>query len=81
MEVYWQAGARYAPERVGVEFSHASCVVAITGVGAMIAFLCVPLVIPADYVLVPWDRDGRLRKAFTESLAVCITLFVDAPAI
>src|SRR5713101_3646690 len=51
MEVYSKP-ARYAPERVGVEFAHHAAWFAVTGVGAMIAFLCVPLVIPADYVLV-----------------------------
>jgi hypothetical protein len=43
---------RYAPERVGVEFARHASWFAITGVGAMIAFLCVPLVIPGPYVTV-----------------------------
>ena len=41
---------RYTPERVGVEFARHASWFAISGVGAMIVFLCVPLVIPADYV-------------------------------
>src|SRR3979409_1920440 len=41
---------RYAPERVGLEFARHASWFAVTGVGAMIAFLCVPLVIPEDYV-------------------------------
>ena len=51
MEVYGNP-ARYAPERVGAEFAHHAAWFAITGAGAMVAFLCVPLVIPADYVMV-----------------------------
>src|SRR6204780_1308763 len=42
MEVY-NNPVRYAPERVGVEFARHASWFAITGVGAMIAFLCVPL--------------------------------------
>src|SRR5450756_2995327 len=49
IEVY-NKPARYAPERVGVEFAHHASWFAITGVGAMITFLCVPLVIPGEYV-------------------------------
>ena len=44
MEVY-EKPARYAPERVGVEFANHAAWFAVTGVGAMIAFLCVPLVL------------------------------------
>src|ERR1700726_2439594 len=51
MEVYAKP-ARYAPERVGVEFARHAAWFAITGIGVMIAFLCVPLLIPSDYVLV-----------------------------
>ena len=63
MEVYGKP-ARYRPERVGVEFARHASWFAITGVGAMIVFLCVPLVIPADYVLV--------------ALAIATVAFVDA---
>src|SRR3979409_2769599 len=49
MEVYNKPD-RYAPERVGLEFARHASWFAVTGVGAMIAFLCVPLVIPADHV-------------------------------
>src|SRR6202171_3858789 len=49
-EVY-NKPARYPAERVGVEFARHASWFAITGVGAMIAFLCVPLVIPENYVL------------------------------
>jgi hypothetical protein len=44
MAVY-EKPARYAPERVGVEFANHAAWFAVTGVGAMIAFLCVPLVL------------------------------------
>jgi len=80
MEVYGKP-ARYAPERVGVEFARHAAWFAITGVGAMIAFLCVPLVIPAEYVLVALGiATVAFVRPFTES-GVCITLFVDAPAL
>ena len=75
MEVYNKPD-RYAPERVGVEFARHASWFAITGVGAMIAFLCVPLVIPGQYV------PAALAIAtlgfvlpFTES-GVCITLLL-----
>src|SRR5712675_2377375 len=41
---------RYAPERVGVEFARHATWFAISGVGAMIGFLCLPLVIPEEYL-------------------------------
>jgi len=75
MEVYSKP-ARYAPERVGVEFARHAAWFAITGVGAMIAFLCVPLVIPAEYVLVALGiTTVAFVKPFTES-GVCITLLL-----
>src|SRR4030081_2238558 len=49
MEVYGKPD-RYAPERVSVEFARHASGFAISSVGAMIAFLCVPLVMPADAV-------------------------------
>ena len=75
MEVY-EKPARYAPERVAVEFANHAAWFAVTGVGAMIAFLCVPLVIPADYVLVVL---GITTVAFVRPFAesgVCITLLL-----
>src|SRR6202790_1135453 len=67
---------RYAPERVGVEFARHASWFAITGAGAMIAFLCVPLVIPENYVLkaLAIATIGFVRP-FTES-GVCITLLL-----
>jgi SAM-dependent methyltransferase len=75
MEVYSKP-VRYAPERVGAEFSRHASWFAITGAGAMIVFLCVPLVIPRDYVLVALTiaAVGFVRP-FTES-GVCITLLL-----
>ena len=66
MEVYGNP-VRYAPERVATEFSRHASWFAITGAGAMIVFLCVPLVIPGDYVLVALTiaADGFVRP-FTE---------------
>jgi spermidine synthase len=67
---------RYAPDRVGMEFAHHAAWFAITGVGAMIAFLCVPLVVPADYVMVALGiATVAFVKPFTES-GVCITLLL-----
>ena len=75
MEVYSKP-ARYAPERVGAEFARHASWFAITGVGAMIAFLCVPLVIPGDYVLVALAiATVAFVRPFTES-GVCITLLL-----
>lgn len=44
--------ARYSPERVGIEFARHASWFAISGVGAMIAFLCAPLLIQGEYVRV-----------------------------
>jgi spermidine synthase len=75
MEVYGKP-ARYTPEQVGVEFARHASWFAITGVGAMIAFLCVPLVIPSDYVLVALAiATVAFVRPFTES-GVCITLLL-----
>src|SRR6266568_3395063 len=66
----------YVPERVGVEFAQHASWFAITGVGAMIAFLCVPLVIPGDYVSVALAiATFAFVMPFTES-GVCITLLL-----
>ncbi len=68
--------ARYAPDRVDVEFARHAWRFAVSGVGAMVAFLCLPLIVPADYLL------GALALAalafvipFGES-GVCITLLL-----
>ena len=75
MEVY-NKPERYAPECVGPEFARHAAWFALSGVGAMVAFLCVPLVIPES--LVP----GALALTalafvipFSES-GVCITLLL-----
>ena len=75
MEVYNKPD-RYAPERVGVEFANHAVWFAVTGVGAMIAFLCVPLVVPTDYVMVTLGiATVAFVRPFTES-GVCITLLL-----
>jgi len=75
MEVYGMP-ERYAPERVAVEFARHASWFAITGVGAMIAFLCVPLLVPDDYVLVTLAiATIAFVRPFTES-GVCITLLL-----
>jgi SAM-dependent methyltransferase len=75
MEVY-NNPERYAPERVGVEFARHASWFAITGVGAIIAFLCVPLVVSEDYVLAVLAVAAvAFVRPFTES-GVCITLLL-----
>src|SRR5712675_762343 len=67
---------RYPPERVAVEFARHASWFAITGVGAMIAFLCVPLLIPEQYVMVALAMATvAFVVPFTES-GVCITLLL-----
>ena len=75
MEVYGNPG-RYAPERVGLEFaSHASWF-AITSVGAMVVFLCMPLVVPAVYLpAVMLVTTVVFVVPFSES-GICITLLL-----
>jgi SAM-dependent methyltransferase len=75
MEVY-KNPTRYTPERVGVEFARHASWFAITGVGAMIAFLCAPLLVPAEYVRVALAiATVAFVSPFTES-GVCITLLL-----
>src|SRR4051812_29083654 len=75
MEVYGKP-ARYAPERVPEEFARHASYFAITGVGAMIVFLCVPLLAPADHVPVALAlATFAFVTPFTES-GVCITLLL-----
>ena len=47
MEVY-NNPARYAPEHVGPEFARHASWFALSGVGAMICFLCAPVLVPAE---------------------------------
>jgi spermidine synthase len=75
MEVYNNA-ERYAPEAVAREFARHAAWFAVSGVGAMITFLCVPLLVPG--ALVP----GALVLAalafvipFSNS-GICITLLL-----
>jgi SAM-dependent methyltransferase len=75
MEVY-DKPARYTPERVGVEFARHASWFAMSGVGAMIVFLCVPLAVPADHVQVVLALATlAFVMPFTES-GVCITLLL-----
>ena len=75
IEVY-NNPVRYAAERVAVEFARHATWFAITGAAAMIVFLCVPLVIPADYVMVVLAiATVAFVRPFTES-GVCITLLL-----
>src|SRR5205085_11319072 len=50
MQVY-RNPERYASERVGAEFARHAARFAMTGVGAMICFLCAPVLVPSEYVL------------------------------
>src|ERR1700739_1705733 len=75
MEVYDNL-ERYAPERVGTEFARHASRFAISGVAAVIAFLCVPLVIPGDYVPASLAlAASAFVIPFSES-GVCITLLL-----
>lgn len=75
MEVYGKP-ARYAPERVGAEFARHASWFAISSVGAMIVFLCVPLVVPTAYVPVALGlATVAFVSPFTEG-GVCITLLL-----
>lgn len=75
MQVY-KNPVRYAPERVGPEFANHAAWFAITGVGAMICFLCAPVLIPTAYV-VPVLIVAAIAFVLplTES-GVCITLLL-----
>src|SRR6185312_12506617 len=50
MEVF-NKPERYTTERVPVEFAHHAAWFALSGVGAMVAFLCVPLVVPEQFIM------------------------------
>src|SRR6185312_7069531 len=51
MEVYGKP-ARYASERVGVEFARHASWFALSSVGAMVVLLCTPLVVSGDAVTI-----------------------------
>jgi hypothetical protein len=75
MEVY-NNPVRYAPERVGPEFARHASRFAITGVGAMICFLCAPVLVPSEYL---WLALLASTIAFVIPLTasgVCITLLL-----
>jgi SAM-dependent methyltransferase len=75
MQVYGEP-ERYASERVGVEFARHASWFAISSVGAMIAFLCAPLVVPADYVAVALVLTAvAFVSPFTEG-GICISLLL-----
>jgi SAM-dependent methyltransferase len=75
MEVYGKPD-RYAPERVAAEFARHACWFALGSVGAMIAFLCGPLVAPATLVpLVLALAAVSFVAPFTEG-GICITLLL-----
>jgi SAM-dependent methyltransferase len=75
MKVYSEP-VRYAPERVAPEFAHHASLFAISGVGAMIAFLCLPLLVPqAAVVLALAVAASAFVAPFTEG-GVCITLLL-----
>jgi SAM-dependent methyltransferase len=75
MKVYEDL-SRYAPERVGTEFARHAAWFAIGGVGAMIAFLCAPLVVPTTYVPAALGiATMGFVSPFTEA-GVCITLLL-----
>lgn len=75
MEVY-NNPERYAPERVAVEFARHASAFALISVGAVLVFLCLPLVVHGDYLPV-----GLMLAAlafvipFSES-GICITLLL-----
>jgi spermidine synthase len=75
MEVY-NKPERYAAEAVASEFARHAAWFAVSGVGAMVAFLCVPLVVPGSLVpgalvltaltfVIPFSNSG-----------ICITLLL-----
>jgi spermidine synthase len=75
MEVYGKP-ERYSPERVAVEFARHASWFAISGVGAMVVFLCAPLLAPSAYVAVALTLAAIAFVApFTEG-GVCITLLL-----
>ena len=75
MEVYGKP-ARYAAERVGIEFGRHASWFALSSVGAMIVFLCVPLLVSAENIPIALALATITFVApFTEG-GVCITLLL-----
>jgi SAM-dependent methyltransferase len=75
MEVYSKPD-RYTHERVGVEFARHASWFAISSVGAVIAFLSVPLVVPEHYLFAALAvATVAFVMPFTEG-GVCITLLL-----
>jgi hypothetical protein len=80
LEVYRKL-ARYAPERVAVEFARHASWLAISSVGAVIAFLALPVVVPLQYLHLPLVlplATVAFVIPFTEG-GVCITLLLTRP--
>ncbi|HEY3792386.1 MAG TPA: hypothetical protein VGM09_11190 [Bradyrhizobium sp.] len=75
MEVYGKP-ERYSTERVGTEFARHAAWFAIAGVGAMVVFLCAPLLAPVKYVPVALTLAAiAFVGPFTEG-GICITLLL-----
>ena len=75
MEVYGKP-ERYAQTRVGAEFARHACWFALGSVGAMIAFLCAPLVVPAAFIPVALALAAiSFASPFAQG-GVCITLLL-----
>lgn len=75
MEVF-NKPERYTTERVPVEFARHAAWFALSGVGAMVVFLCVPLVVPGQFIPSALAITTFAFVApFTES-GVCITLLL-----
>jgi hypothetical protein len=75
MEVYGKP-ERYSAERVGEEFARHASWFAISGVAAMVVFLCLPLLAPAEYLPLALTLAAlAFAIPFTEG-GVCITLLL-----
>jgi SAM-dependent methyltransferase len=75
IEVYGKP-ERYTPERIGAEFARHASWFALGSVGAMVAFLCAPLVVPAAWVPVALALAAiSFASPFTQG-GVCITLLL-----
>jgi spermidine synthase len=75
MEVY-NNPERYAPESVGAEFARNAAWFAMSGVGAMILFLCVPLVVPQNLVLGALAVSALAFVIPFSASGICITLLL-----
>jgi SAM-dependent methyltransferase len=75
MEVF-NKPERYAPERVGTEFARHSAWFALSSAGAMIAFLCAPLIVPEQLTMAVLAlATVAFVKPFTEG-GICISLLL-----